>query len=934
MPVTRARVPTAIAGLLVAALVAIVQAQSPAPSLWPRYNDPFFSLLAPIDAMRGQPPKAVLAELDKLQPQIAAAPAAVQSRAQFIRATTLRLLPDLAGATKAAEEAYALGVRAGHGYLEFDSLMLLVALDRDRGDLDAAAAHLTTALPAADRTGELVGRFNVRLEQGRLLFARGRGAQALAPLTEALEIAERGGSTRLRMQALTSRSTTRLGVNDYDGALADAQLAYDLAKREVGIDVQASAAFALGQTLSQIGDLERGLQYWTESVDLYTRAGVPLGVSLATRQRMDVYFALGDYESAEADGLKARELFPKTGSAGQEPAVLSRLALIEAKLGRPEAAAAYAKEAAAKAASAAPRVRTQIESDLATVALEQKDFADAAVRYGRMLEQGRTLRDQDVQWRALRGLGRAAAGAGDLATAETRFEAAIALIESMRRTLPEAGLRADFIAERLGPYDGLIDTLLRRSTRPGDAAMARAFETSERARGRALADLLAEAQARLTDPAVAKVRTQEAEFGKRLSAIQTAIIDAKSDPDRRARVADLERAEREYDAMVVRIRRETPRYAALAHPRATAAAEIAKTLASDEALVSFWIGDARGAAFVVTRTQLSSYPLPGRRDIDRDVARLKSAITGGQIEEVRRLGAGLYRTLFQGVGAAPIRRLILVPDGPLWRVPFAALTVDAARGEWLIARTAISLVPSASLLTALSVPPSASTARQPAVVFGLEQVPPGVRALRLLYDDQLLPDRPLRYAVAEAQAVTQLSSADARTALFLNDRADETSFKRSVAAPVRVVHVASHALIDDRSPRRSALVLAASDKDDGLLQLNEIANLQLDADLVVLSTCQSQLGRAVRGEGLVSLSRAFIHSGARAVTASLWAVDDRETSRLMPHFYAALRAGSATDEALRRAQLTMIQAGGADAAPSSWAGFVVTGRAGTAIFAK
>jgi CHAT domain-containing protein len=246
--------------------------------------------------------------------------------------------------------------------------------------------------------------------------------------------------------------------------------------------------------------------------------------------------------------------------------------------------------------------------------------------------------------------------------------------------------------------------------------MARAFETSERARGRALADLLAEAQARLTDPAVAKVRAQEAEFGKRLSALQTAIIDAKSDADRRARVADLERAERDYDAMVVRIRRETPRYAALAHPRATTAAEIAKTLAPDEALVSFWIGDARGAAFVVTRTQLSSYPLPGRRDIDRDVARLKSAITGGQIDEVRRLGAALYKTLLQGAGTlgpsdprtlGPIRRLILVPDGPLWRVPFAALTVDAARGEWLIGRTAISLMPSASLLHILSAPPAA-----------------------------------------------------------------------------------------------------------------------------------------------------------------------------------------------------------------------------------
>src|SRR5262245_37676501 len=208
------------AGVVVVVLLCLTSVtgagQAPQPSLWPRYNDPLFALLAPIEALR-QPPAAVLAELDKLQPQIAQAPLAVQSRAMFLRATLLRQVPDLGAAEKAAAEALALGVRASHGYLEFDSRMLLVSLARDRGDLEAAATQLTAALPAADRTGELVARFNVRLEQGRLAWARGRGAQALVPLTEALEIAERGGSARLRMQALNSRSTVRLGVSDYDG---------------------------------------------------------------------------------------------------------------------------------------------------------------------------------------------------------------------------------------------------------------------------------------------------------------------------------------------------------------------------------------------------------------------------------------------------------------------------------------------------------------------------------------------------------------------------------------------------------------------------------------------------------------------------------------------------------------------------------------------
>ena len=133
-------------------------------------------------------------------------------------------------------------------------------------------------------------------------------------------------------------------------------------------------------------------------------------------------------------------------------------------------------------------------------------------------------------------------------------------------------------------------------------------------------------------------------------------------------------------------------------------------------------------------------------------------------------------------------------------------------------------------------------------------------------------------------------------------------------------------------PRRSGLILTPGGSDDGLLQLNEIANLKLDVDLVVLSTCRSQVGPAVRGEGLVSVSRAFIHGGARAVAASLWAVDDRETARMMPFFYGGLTRGLPADEALQSAQRRMIATGGSAADPASWAAFVLMGRADRRVY--
>ena len=930
---------TVFIALLLTALGPAPSAQSSAPSAnqapqpsWPRYYEAHFALLASVErTYQSKPPRDTLAELDRLQPQIALADLAVQGRAMLIRSHVLRMATDLAGAERTAQEARALGARSGHPFVEFDSLFQLAGLARDRGDLARGAAFVDEAVPIADRTRDDLLRFSVRIEQGRIARARGQLAASLLPLNEAVSIAAQlPNVVRPHVQALNARSAAKLGLSDYDGALADAQLAYEIAARPGELpDLPASATFALAQTLSQIGDLERGLDLYTEASEKYAAGNLPAGVGLSLRQRMDVRFALEDHDGALADGERARDILARTGSAGQEPALLSRLALIAARLGRSADSATYAAQAAARAGTAQPRVRAAVESDLAAAALQARDFADAEARYTRVLAQGRALRDLDVQWRALHGLGRAALGTSALPIAQTHFEAAIALIDRVRRTLPEAGLRADFVAERLGPSEGLIDTLLARSASPGDDWAARAFEIGERARGRALTDLLAEARARLTDPAIARVRTQDVDFGRRLSALQQSLADADTDAGRRRLVAEIERAEREYDAFVVRSRRETPRYTALAHPQPASASDVAARLAAGEALVSFWVGADRGTAWVITRAGLRSYRLPGRRDLDRDIARLKSAIAGGQIEDVQRLGQRLHETLLPNLDLARIQRLIVVPDGPLWRLPFAALRPPGGAGGWLVERLALSVVPSASLHAALRPAGGRTASRQPALIFGLEAVPDGVRALRALYDPRLLPSGPLRYAVTEAQEVARQSGADPGTSLFLNDRADETAFKRAASGRYAVVHVAAHALIDDRAPRRSALVLRSTATDDGLLQLHEIANLTIDADLVVLSTCQSQIGRAVRGEGLVSLSRAFILSGARAVAASLWAVDDRETSRLMPLFHAALRRGAAPDEALRAAQRQMIAAGGSSASPAHWAGFVLMGR-GTA----
>ncbi len=149
----------------------------------------------------------------------------------------------------------------------------------------------------------------------------------------------------------------------------------------------------------------------------------------------------------------------------------------------------------------------------------------------------------------------------------------------------------------------------------------------------------------------------------------------------------------------------------------------------------------------------------------------------------------------------------------------------------------------------------------------------------------------------------------------------------------RVLHFASHALIDDKKPVRSAILLALDEDpaEDGLLQTREIYNLKINANLVILSACQTGLGQFIRGEGIEGLNRAFFYSGASSVLISLWSVNDQATSRLMFEFYRSLRIPKTPIQALREAKIEMIHSR-TISHPFYWAGFIITGDADSKIF--
>lgn len=856
--------------------------------------------------------KEALAVIARAVPRVAqAGDRASEAEAELLRSSSLRAIADRPAALASAERALTLSAAAD---LQVRALTQIARLHSDDGQETKAAEVLQRAWTIAGRAGDATLTIQVGEARAANARARGNGADAARAFADVIEAADRAGSLDYRIRGRTGRSSALLGLGRFDEALVDGERAYALAA-SAPVRLRASATFALAQVHAHLWNLDRAAQLWDQAVSLYREAGLQIGVALSHRQAMDTWFALRDFDRALKEGSAALALYETAGSQGSLPDTLARLALIQARRG--DAAASVGLAARARAASEGVPARRLvfIENDLGLVELYGGRPEAAGALFERVRATARAQGDVEYEWRGSYGLGRAALAAGRPSEAQAHLRAAADLVERMRRALPAPEQRATFMSQRVMVHDALIEALMARSTASGDWYARRAFDVAETARARALADQMAETSAREADSGLRRIAAQEAAASRHLSSIQKSLHDATEPPRREALAAQLARAEQEYESLAARARRENPRRASMAWPQPITAAGAARLLAEDEALVEFTVGDQGGWAWALRAGQLVTYPIPSAREVDDIVRRVRRVATSGEARGLRDEGAAAVRMLLEPAAhlLRGARRLIIVPHGALHRMPFAAL--PGFGGGWLIETHALSVAPSATVLGALRAQPVAATRRLLAFAAPAGRSAPGEPRARGA--DGLAP---LINAEAEAREAARLAAGDSAVRV----PAREEDVKHADAGGYRVLHFAAHALVDERVPRRSAIVLAPGGADDGLLQVNEIPHLRLDAQLVVLAACRSQMGRAMQGEGLLSLSRAFLHGGARAVVASLWDVSDADSRRLMQAFYRHVRTGVPSDEALRRAQIELTRMSGS---PARWSAFVVSGDA-------
>ncbi len=563
---------------------------------------------------------------------------------------------------------------------------------------------------------------------------------------------------------------------------------------------------------------------------------------------------------------------------------------------------------------------------------------------------------------------------GRTAKAIPQIETSLKIVESLRNKVISRELRTSYFASVQQYYELYISLLMsQRNQTPSGGFEAAALEASERARARSLLELLAEARADIrqgVDPAVIE-RTRTLQQRINIQAERKMRLLSVSAPgDEVSAVAkEIDALIAERDQVEAQIRDKSPHYAELTQPQPSSLKEIQQLLDDHTLLLEYALGSEHSYLWAVTRTDLKSYVLPGRDAIEKAARSVYGLLISrqpapGQTEKQRvalywRQASALSRMLLRPVaGQLGTKRLLIVADGVLQYIPFEALPVpeSAIRNPQspapLIVKHEIVNLPSASTLAVLRRETQKRTPA-PKMVAVLADPVFEVDDLRVLAAQGVIKGPTQQVASThptkafggpgltrgginlsglpstrrEAEAIRRVAPADGMFALgFDANRAKATGGE---LRQYRIVHFATHGILDSENPELSAIVLSLVDEQgrqqDGFLRLHDIYNLNLPAELVVLSACDSALGREIKGEGLVGLTRGFMYAGAARVMASLWKVDDEATAALMEQFYRRmLNDRMSPAAALREAQVAIWRQP-RWRAPYYWAAFVMQG---------
>jgi len=819
----------------------------------------------------------------------------------------------------------AVAVRQGAPTTAIENLNSALALQRELGDRGGEVAtlnNLATLYSAAGETRKAIGFFDEVLRLSRLSHTR-----------------------RTEGVALMNRAAGHEFLSEHQAALDDGASALEVFR---SLGDQRSVATVLnneGTVYGVLGDADRALTLYQQALPLRKAAGDTKGEAITSSSIGFTLSLLGRYDEALFYLQHALELATTIGDLRGQSDVWNNIADVEKRLGH--------REKALEGYAEALRIRTTVNDkvgqayahlSMARAREEWGELEVAETEFSQALAISKSVEDRRTETESLYGLAKMADKRGDLVTAQHGIEDAILLVESLRVKLVDPAFRASYLASVRGIYEVRVDILMQLGERnPTEHYAELAFEASEAGRARGLLDTLAEAHVDVQSGVPPALLERQRSFRELIAAKADEQVRTLNAPHSEASAAavkaQLDQLIDDLHEVEVRIREENPRYGSLTQPHIATVQDVqTKLVGLDSALLEYALGERRSYVWVVTKDSTRSFELPARDVIENAARRLYASVTsrpqGGTngSTETQLAAVVLSRIILDPVAAfIKGKRLLVVADGVLRYIPFAVLREpDLPKNQQYVPliqqHEIINLSSASSAVSMREQPAKPSTSAKLVAVFadpvfdkGDSRVNPSrdsafpiavqpraesttaapvsvplslersVSTIGLSRSDSSLPRLPFTRREADSIVATAPHS---QTFEALDFQASIDTLDAITAQGYRVVHFATHGLLNTSQPELSGLVLSLVDATGkpqrGFLELADIYNLKLSTELVVLSACQTGLGKDVKGEGLVGLTRGFLFAGSRGVVASLWKVDDAATAALMEQFYKGM----------------------------------------------
>lgn len=843
-----------------------------------------------------------------------------------------------------------------HG--QFFTLRVKGELFRMRGDYKQALVFLDQCLKLAEELDDQPNIANALNSLAITHSARSDFPTALAMFQRSLQIKEALGDKLDIGRELTNIGNIYMHQGEKVRALENFQRSLKLAEEVGNKSGMAGTLNSIGALYYMQGNYAQALEYYERSRKIKEEVNDKLGVARALYNMGILYSVHGQYDLALDHLQRNAKTREEVGDKSGEIEALHGIGIVYLLKGDYAQSLAYELRAVKPAEALGNNdLLGDILQNISEAYLRTGQYQSASEYAERAATLANRIGIPENLWKARNLGGKAQLALNQLDLAEKNFQESIATIEKLRTRVAGGAIEQQrFFENKVAPYQAMVQLALARNNH------AEALTYAERAKGRVLLDVLNSGRDDVTKGMTAEEIQRDQTWKADIALLNTQLVRLKSqgtsaEAQATEVQAKLDKARLEYEAFQANI------YAA--HPdlkvqrgetRILTMAEAA-TLLPDErtAVLEYVVTEDRTYLFVLRKATPNATAVA----VKVHTINIKSTELATLSESFRQKLATRDLTIKQPAGQLydllikpaqaqlrGVRKLCIVPDGALWNVPFQALH-HSERG-YLLEQHALFYAPSLSVLREMGnkantlraathhrsnspfTPVRAvSTARPELLALGNPALNgETIAEFRVTHRDE--PLGPLPDAEKEVNSLRRLYGVN-NSRVLIGAQARESIVKAD-AGKYGILHFATHATLDDRNPLYSRIVLSRADNElheDGLLEAWEIMKLDLNAELTVLSACETARGRVAAGEGMIGVSWALFVAGSPAAVVSQWKVDSARTSDLMIEFHQNLlrkRGTSQTpgkSEALRQAALKLMR--GPYNHPTYWAGFILIG---------